>query len=134
MTPDHSVLIAWITFGGVLLTAIGIYLGARLTARVAAKGQKDTNKVAETKVNAEAYTSAREIWGSLIDDLQDQLKGYREELRMLRERIESLEQSRNLDRLAIRKRDEYIAVLRRLLHLNQIEHPNPTFTFEDPLI
>lgn len=128
---NEAVTVALITLGGVLLTVLGGYFGVRFTAKVSDKAQKSTTEIERSKVDAAAYSSARDIWGSLIDDLRDQIAGQRDELRLLRQRIDCLEQNRHSDRQEIRERDDYIAVLRRLLRKAAIEHPDPPAGFAD---
>lgn len=128
---NEPVLVAVLTLAGVLLTVLGGYFGVRATTKVSDKAQKSQSEIEKSKVDAAAYASAREIWGSLIDDLRDQIAGQRDELRLLRQRIDCLEQNRHTDRQDLQKRDDYISVLRRLLRKAAIEHPDPPAGFAD---
>lgn len=137
----EPITLALIGIAVALVTAIGLFLNNWVNARSSLKSKRvdaqtedSKAKIESSKVDAAAYAAARDIWGALIDDLRAQILDNREELRLLRERIESLEHSRTADHSLIRKVMGYATELRRLLRAAGIDHPDPPSGYVDELL
>lgn len=124
-----AVLTAWISVGGVVLAALGIYISPLLKWTQSYKSRKSSAENDRTKADAAAYAGARDIWGDLIDDLRAQISDQREDIKTLRGRIENLEHSQVTDRTATLKIISYAGELRRLLRAAGIDHPDPPAGF-----
>lgn len=130
---SETLIIALISLGGVGLTALGSWAGVVFTNRVSAKAQRRAAEIEQSKVDAAAYNSAKEIWGALIDDLSKQVAEQRCDVRSLRDRVEELERGRAKDHDLIRRLMAYARQLIDMLIGAGITPPEPpTEMLSDP--
>lgn len=126
LATNSTVLIS--SLGGIALAA-ATFWAARLNGKQSAKAQA-------TQADSSAYTTAREIWGDLLDDLKTQVADqnrelramrsrFNEEMQSLRARIGDLETKRAGDRKAIHLLTEYAKALLHVLKTNSIDAPDP---------
>lgn len=132
----------WVTIltvaAGPIAAVLG-FLGVRVSQRQANKQVQITSEIERDKVNASAYTEARQVWDSLIKDLQverDSQKGQISDLKVKvdaqhvevdqwRKRLEDLEQKRSGDRAAIHLLASYARRLLRVVEDNNLTPPQP---------
>lgn len=133
----ESPLVIALSAVGAIITAIGGYFGVRINARNAKQAHAITVEIERSKIDAEAYDSAREIWDALINDLRNQVADQRKELaelrrviarsnaevNKLRDRLEDLEAKRAVDHQMIQTVINYARQLRQLLKSNGISAP-----------
>lgn len=122
---SQTVLTALLSGVGGLVSAILMFLGTRYTQRSASKAQTSAQEIERQKVDAQAYSEARKIWDSVIEDLHSQVTYQRAQLDEFRTRLEDVEKKRAGDRQAIHVLTEYIRDLLALLKEHNLTPPVP---------
>lgn len=122
---SQTVLTALLSGVGGLVSAILMFLGTRYTQRSASKAQTSAQEIERQKVDAQAYSEARKIWDSVIEDLHSQVTYQRVQLDEFRTRLEDVEKKRAGDRQAIHVLTEYIRDLLALLKEHNLTPPVP---------
>lgn len=134
-----STVVTILSSCGGVVGALLTFLGVRFTQRQTAQAQKITADIERSKVEASAYTEARQVWDSLIKDLREQSDRQKAELSDLRRevetqhatserwrhRLEDLEQKRAGDRYAIHTLTSYVRRLLRQIEDNNLVPPPP---------
>lgn len=124
---------------GAILGALFGLLGARLNQRQANKQLQITAEIQRDQVNASAYSEARTVWDSLIQDLQAERNSLKDKVSDLevkveaqntassqwRKRLEDVEQKRSGDRQAIHLLASYARRLLRVVEDNNLTPPQP---------
>jgi len=129
---DPTIITALITAGGVVLAALFTLMGVRFTQRATRAAAERTAALERTKVDAQAYESARQTWDEHVDSLREQLADLREDAERqrrtaqeLRARVDELEDGRERDRARIRELTSYARQLLRILADHEIPYPPP---------
>jgi uncharacterized membrane-anchored protein YhcB (DUF1043 family) len=124
---------------GGIIGALLTFAGARFGQRQASKQQKITTELERDKVDAQAYAEGRQVWDSLIKDLQVERDSQKSKISDLQvkvdaqhmeadqwhKRLEDMEQKRAGDRQSIHLLAGYARRLLRLVEDNGLVPPQP---------
>lgn len=135
---DPTVTVALISAAGVILAAVFTLAGVRYTQQQSRAAAERTAALERTKVDAQAYESARGTWEKHIESLRKQLdelsadaERQRQTARELRQRVDELESGQDRDHARIRELTAYARELLRILSDHGIAYPPPPAGLEE---
>lgn len=126
----------WIAVIGAVASILGAVIVNRYTAQSARAAQRQATEIERTKVDAEAYTRARENYDAALAEQErriqrlqkelDEDRGeHRADMTDCKSRIRELEQARRADQIRLRDLAIYVRQLIAILRTHEIPFPEP---------